>query len=193
MHTWKYAALCGAVIALATAACADSSRSLNPTSPSAVVTSAQTFSAGEGIAVVTGRPENPGNGHGRPENPGNGNGRPENPGRPDSPGNSDHADNPDHPAPPDHADNPGNPHDTPPGNSAHTAVQVRGVINAIVDATITVDDVVIAVPDSARIESEDGVLSFADLQVGDRVHVRGSTTTDGIVAGQINVLADESR
>ncbi len=69
----KTAGLVGLIGALlATAACGDSSRSLNPTAPSAVVAASMNDEAGDANATSgpTGKPVNPGNGNGN----GNGNG-----------------------------------------------------------------------------------------------------------------------
>jgi hypothetical protein len=196
------AAAVSAALSLVSSACADAPRAFNITAPSAVVVTAQlsdpTAVSGPmgGPPEGKGKPENPGNGngngHGKPEDPGNGNGngngkpedagQPGDLGKPDSPGNSDHPRNPNAPADPGKPSDPGTP--TKP---AHRNVQIRGEIAAIGDGQITIGEQVIGVPESARIERDSVILTFADLQVGDRVHVRATVVDENIVAGQINI------
>lgn len=213
MQIMKWVAVCGLIAALS--ACADSSRSLNPTAPSALVASADQTSDASAVSSATGkggvpgRPENPGNGNGKPDNPGNGNGKPDDPGngngsgRPENPGN----------------DNGGNPHNdqpvVPPVNQtptisapvtpppAHppvkTKVEIEGVIASIDTAAIGINGQTVQVLDSTTIrDDEDAPVAFGDLQIGDRVHVRamrvvaqGATTLEAAQIVLQNPVGDD--
>jgi len=197
-------------VAALSVACSDSSRSMNPTAPSAVVVSKDISSTSDAVSGPQGgKPTNPGNGNGngngKPDNPGNGNGngngkpedpgKPENPGRPDSPGNSDHPDNPH--VPPGNEQPTGPSINTPPGNTTpthppvKTKVEIEGLIASIGSATIGINGQTVQVLASTTIRQEDVPKALSDLQVGDRVHVRamrvvadGSTTLE---AAEINL------
>jgi hypothetical protein len=192
------AAAVSAALSLLSSACADAPRAFNITAPSAVVLTAQLSEATAvsgpmgGPPEGKGKPENPGNGHGKPEDPGNsngnGNGKPEDPGQPGEPGKPETPGNSDHPRNPNAPTDPGSPSDPgAPAKPAHRNVQIRGEIAAIGEGQITIGEQVIDVPESARIERDSIILTFADLQVGDQVHVRATVVDESFVAGQINI------
>jgi hypothetical protein len=202
MYRLSIAACAGLIGALLAGACADSSRSLNPTAPSSITAAIDSLSADGGVAGPTGgpkpgrgRPENPGNGNGngngRPDNPGNGNGRPDEPGNSGNPGNG----NPHVPEAPggDQESNgrpplPGNV--TPPNvpyNPNTGVAQVQGVITAIAGSTITVRGEPVLVPETARIHYEDTIYGFDSLRVGTQVHVRAQITASGLQATQVTL------
>jgi hypothetical protein len=237
------AAIGVAVCALA-AACAESSRTANPTAPSAVVedslaSTSDAVSSAQGAKDDKGKPSNPGNGNGngkpdnpgngngngKPENPGNGNGngngppdtppgKPENPGRPDSPGNSFPPGNPHVPPPPGNSTPPAPGNTTPPapgnttppapGNTTPPApvvsrVQIQGVIGSIGSGTIDVNGQIVNVVASTVIRQGNQKFVFADLLVGDPVHVvarrsvsgSGSTATVSIEASEVKLQREE--
>jgi len=182
--------------ALLMTACADSSSSLNPTAPSAVVGRDDVSKADAGAVSGTmgGKPANPGNGNGngggKPDNPGNGNGggKPDDPGngngngggKPDAPGNGNgngggnpHSDEPSVPP----SGNP--PTDSTPGNSSHTKVEIEGLIASISASQVSVRGQTVAVTGGTVIRREETALSLGDLEVGDRVHVRATRITTG--------------
>lgn len=146
-------------IAAITAACGDSKSSMNPVAPSAVVVAGvQSGEAGapDGESTTTGKPTNPGNGNG------NGNGN-------SGPGNGNGNGNGQQPTAPGGQQPPGNV--SPRGPSK---VEIEGLISAKGSSTITVNGQVVSVPASAVIRHGDRRFTFADLHVGDRVHVKAA-------------------
>jgi hypothetical protein len=148
--------LTGAVV---TAACGDSKSSMNPAAPSAVVDGSQAQEAGEdGVSTGAAKGGNPG----KPANPGNGNGngngkQPTTPGAPQLPGNT----------------SPGAP--TAPGLKK---VEIEGLITAKGGDSITVNGQRVVVPSTCPIRHGNTSYTFADLHIGDRVHVRANKVTD---------------
>ncbi len=139
----KTAGLVGLIGALlATAACGDSSRSLNPTAPSAVVAASMNDEAGDANATSgpTGKPVNPGNGNGN----GNGNGP-----------------TPSTPTPP----------APPPTNPTTGKVEIEGLISAIAGTSITVNGQTVAVPVGTVIRHGSRTVAYSALRIGDRVHI----------------------
>lgn len=81
----------------------------------------------------------------------------------------------------------------PPSNTSPTTVrriEVEGVISAKGATTVTVNAQLITVPASAVIRHGSTFFTFADLQVGDRVHIKGASTTTG--AGATSVTTTEA-
>jgi hypothetical protein len=187
------------VVGAMASACADSSRSLNPTAPSAVVVSSASSLSGDGDAGAVsgatggpkegkGKPDNPGNGNGnKPDNPGNGKpddpGKPENPGRPDSPGNSSPPG-----LPPSGNTTPPAPGNTTPPSPVVNRVQIEGVIGAIGTGTIDVNGQIVTVPSTAVIRQGAAQFVFADLLVGDPVHVVAQRT---VIGSAVSLAATE--
>jgi hypothetical protein len=199
----------GLVGAVLLTACADSSRSLNPVAPSAAVVVDAQASAADGVVTsgAMGKPTNPGNGNGngKPDNPGNGNGngkpedpgtgRPENPGRPETPGNSGNPGQPSVPDAPSISQPPIPSGNTTPGNTTPRApglskAEIEGLIGAIAGSSITVNGQVITVPAGAVIRHGSHAFTFADLAIGDRVHVRATRIT---VDSAVSLEATEVR
>jgi len=183
MQNLKWVAVCGLTAALSTA-CADSSRSVNVTAPSAVAAQVDQNAVSDGVSGPQGgKPTNPGNGNGKPENPGNGNGngKPENPGngKPDNPGNGNGK-----PAEPGKPENPGRP-DSPaapsPHAPTHSKVEIEGLIGGLGAAELTVGGQSVQITASTMLRRDELPIVFGDLQVGDRVHVRALRVTDGAV------------
>lgn len=147
--------IAGAVV---TAACGDSKSSMNPTAPSAVVADAQSLESGEGVSGsmakggIPGPPQGKGGGNGN----GNGNGNGKQPtGTPggQAPTNT----------------SPGSPH--APGLKK---VEIEGLIFAKSGDSITVNGQQVVVPPTCVIRHGSTMFTFADLHVGDRVHVRAN-------------------
>lgn len=182
--TWSLLVAAAAV----TAACGDSKSSMNPTAPSAVVMSAQNQepSSGDAVFTASGKPANPGNGNGNGNN-GNGNGN----------GNgNDNGKGKDQPTVPTTPTAPGNV--TPPTNTTPSApvtkkVELEGLIAAKGSNTITVNGQVVTVPASAVIRHGSTTFMFANLHVGDRVHVKAmlSTTTGSALSASSTLEAIE--
>lgn len=153
--------IAGAVV---TAACGDARSSINPAAPSAVVIGAQSdaASAGDGVSTTTGKPDNPGNGNGNGGDNGKGKDKqPTTPTAPTAPGNV-----------------------TPPGNTTPPApitkkVELEGMITAKAGSSITVSGQSVVVPSTCPIRHGSTPFTFADLHVGDRVHVRAMRSTTG--------------
>jgi len=175
--TWSLL-LAGAVI---TAACGDSKSSMNPTAPSAVVIGAQGDEPSDGGAVSTtsGKPANPGkgndNGKGNGNDNGNGKGK-------------------DQPTVPTSPTGPGNV--TPPTNTTPSApglkkVEIEGLISAKGGDSITVNAQTVVVPSTCPIRHGSTQFTFADLHVGDRVHVRASRTSSSGGTGATSLEATE--
>lgn len=140
-----------------TAACSDSKSSMNPVAPTAVVADGtQSDQSSGGISTGTkGKPANPGNGNGN-NGGGNGNGNGQQPSTP-SPSQ-------------------------PPSNTTPTTtskVEIEGLIAFKSGDAITVNAQAVTVPLDCVIRHGNTRFTFADLQVGDRVHVKGTRTTTG--------------
>lgn len=138
---------------LVTAACGDSKSSMNPVAPTAVVVDGSQNSASGGVSGtqakggVPGPPEGKGGGNGN-GNDGNGNGN----------GN-------------------GQP---PSSNTSPTVVkkvEIEGLISAKAGDSITVNAQQVVVPSTCPIRHGQTPFTFAQLRVGDRVHVRANRTT----------------
>jgi hypothetical protein len=148
--------LTGAVMS---AACGDSKSSMNPSAPSAVAAGSQSAEAGEdGVSTGAAKGGNPG----KPQNPGNGNGngngkQPTTPGAPQLPGNT----------------SPGSP--SAPGLKK---VEIEGLITAKGGDSIIVNGQRVVVPSTCPIRHGNTSFTFADLHIGDRVHVRANKVTD---------------
>lgn len=156
--------------AIGTAACGDSKTSLLPTAPSAVSADAATADGGsaEGEYRTTANGPKPGNGNGngngndnRNRN-GNGNGN-----QPRTPTNT-------------------SPDPTPPVTPGKNKVEFEGFIQAVSSSSILVNGQVIMVTTETVIRHGNRRFDLADLNAGDRVHVRASrvstpTTTAGAV------------
>jgi len=103
-----------------------------------------------------------GNGNGRGHDPG-GNGRGNGRGNgPNPPGES----------------NP-NPPSAPPVNPVTGKSEIEGLIERIAGLSLTVNGQTVLVPDTAVIRHGSRAILFAELQVGDRVHVKASKLQDG--------------
>lgn len=132
--------------ALVTAACGDSSKAMNPTSPSAVA--ATDLSAGAGdVAAESGPTAGKGN-PGKPDDPGKGNGNDK--GKPPT--------------------SPGAP--ALPTNPITGRTQVEGLISSIAGTSITVNGQLIAVPVGTVIRHGSRAVAYSELGIGDRVHVK---------------------
>ncbi|MGE0866897.1 MAG: Calx-beta domain-containing protein [Vicinamibacterales bacterium] len=168
MLSVKMVALIGLVAALlATSACGDSSKALNPTAPSATAVSTQSevaalAGAESGAAARGGNP-------GKPENPGNGNGNDKGP-RTSEP-----------PAGP----SPGAP--AAPGNPGSSKVEIEGLISAIAGTAITVNSRPINVPVDAVIRHGQRAVAFSELSLGDRVHVRARMQASLLEATEVKL------
>ncbi|MDP2320261.1 MAG: Calx-beta domain-containing protein [Acidobacteriota bacterium] len=145
---------------LATAACGDSSKSLNPTAPSAVAAASPNVEATDataesGTTAAGGnpvKPVNPGNGNGNQN--GNGSGNDKGPSTSTPPANT----------------SPGAP--TAPVNPGTSKVEIEGSISAIAGTAITVNSRTVNVPVTAVIRFGQRAVAFSELSIGDRVHVR---------------------
>jgi hypothetical protein len=136
--------------AVVTAACGDSKSSMLPTSPSAVGAAPQGAEAegGDGVSGPTAKGGVPG----PPQDKG-GNGK-----KP--------------------AETPGQaPTNTSPGAPGLKKVEIEGLISAKGGDSITVNGQQVVVPSTCPIRHGQTMFTFADLHVGDRVHVRASKTT----------------
>ena len=154
--------LTGLVVALFAAGCAGTSSPGSPTASSP--TGSVTSSSGEGgLLAAQGKGGNgKGNGNGRGHDPGGsgrGNGRGNGP---NPPGES----------------NP-NPPSAPPANPVTGKAEIEGLIAGIAGLSLTVNGQTVLVPDTAVIRHGSRAILFAELQVGDRVHVKASKLQDG--------------
>jgi len=146
----------GVVLALlVTAACGDSSRSSNPTAPSAVVAVPVHIETGDANAESGATA-----GKGKPVNPGNGNS--------DDKGKDDKGKSPSTPAP----TTPTPPSPTPPANPVTGKLEIEGLISAISGTSITVNGQTVAVPAGTVLRHGSRAVAFSELGVGDRVHVK---------------------
>lgn len=159
--------------AVVSAACGDSKSSMNPVAPSAVVIGAQSDQAGDpgAVSTTTGKPTNPGNGNGNGNGTGNGNDngkgkdkQPTAPTAPTGPGNT-----------------------TPPAPESKK-VEIEGLIAVKGGNTIVVNAQIVVVPASCPIRHGSTQFRFADLRVGDRVHVKASRTTVGSGPAALSTL-----
>lgn len=161
--TWSIGA---ALALLVTAACGDSTKSLNPTAPSAVVAAtapAETSDANAESGATAGK-GNPG----KPENPGNGNGNSDDKGKDDK-GKSPSTPAPSTPVPPTNT-SPGAP--TSPANPITGKLEIEGLITAIAGTSITVNGQTVTVPAGTVIRHGSRALALSQLGIGDRVHVK---------------------
>jgi hypothetical protein len=145
--------------AVATTACGDSKSSMNPVAPSAVVADGQNLDAGDGVSTGTAKGGKPG----KPETPGNGNG-------------NGHGKQPAHSGP----GGPQLPANGSPGAPAAPGlkkVEIEGLISAKSGDAITVNGQKVVVPSTCPIRHGSTTFTFADLHIGDRVHVRASKMT----------------
>jgi hypothetical protein len=198
---------------LLTVACGESSRSLNPTAPSAVVVE-ESFSSSAESGPAGGKPANPGkpDDKGKPEDPG----KPDDKGKPADPGKPDDKGKPEDPGKPDDKGKPADPPPSvpappsitsplpPPSNTSppvngspvsphlptnpNTGVsQIEGLIEGIGASSITVNGHSVEVPSTAVIRHGSHAVAFADLQVGDRVHVRAVKQGAALEASEIKL------
>jgi hypothetical protein len=155
--------------AVLTAACSDPNSSVTPTAPSALNAAALNSDAGSADAVssATGGKGNNGGGNsngGKPDNPGNGGGKP------DKPGNGNQPTLPSGPQPPTN---------TSPTAPGLNKVELEGLISAKSGDSLTVSGQTVVVPTTCVIRHGSTTFQLADLNVGDRVHVRASRITTG--------------
>jgi len=141
----------------ATAACGDSSKSMNLTAPSAVAAASLNAEAGDANATsgATGN-SNP---KPKPVNPGNGNGN----------GNGPTPSTPTPPAPPPTNTSPVAP--SVPTNPTTGKVEIEGVISALAGTSITVNGQTVAVPVGTVIRHGSRTVAYSALRIGDRVHI----------------------
>ena len=154
------------------AACGDSKSSMLPTAPSALGAPSQSDEAGfEGVSGPTAKGGVPGPPESRGGN-GNGNGNGKQPNG-----------------------NPGEraPSNTSPGAPSLKKVELEGLITAKSGDSITVSGQQVVVPPTCPIRHGQTPFTFADLEVGDRVHVRASrlTTESSVVMAVTTLEATE--
>lgn len=159
--------LCALLIAGAfvTVACGDSKSSLNPVAPSAIVFDGSQNVQSGGIAGPQGKGGVPGPPEDRGNNSNNpGSGKNPNSGAPGTP--------------------------TAPGLKK---VQIEGLISATGGDSITVNGQKVIVPSTCPIRHGSTLFNFADLHIGDRVHVTANKVTDstGAVASITTLEATE--
>ncbi|MGH9201452.1 MAG: hypothetical protein ACRD2A_09465, partial [Vicinamibacterales bacterium] len=181
MRFLKMTGVTGLLCALMASACAGTSSSLLPTSPTAVVadssaaviSSAQSgttssatvdWGSADGVSSRLGKPSGNGNGNGNGNN-GNGNGNGN--GNPNANGGGNGNGNPN--------GNGGNgPPAQTPGPPADKKVELEGLIELIVGNVLTVNSQAVLVPLTVVVHHGSKVVLFADLAVGDRVHVKAT-------------------
>jgi hypothetical protein len=144
----------GVAVLVVSAACGDSKSSLIPTAPSAA--SAETAGAVEGEYSATAKGPKPGNGNNNGNGNGNANGRGRD--RERTPGNT----SPDPTRP------------VPPGKSK---VEFEGFVQAVSSSSLLVNSQVIMVTSETVIRHGNRLFELADLNPGDRVHVRANRVT----------------
>ena len=140
--------------AIASAACGDSKSSMNPVAPSAVVADGQNLESGDGVSTGAAKGGTPG----KPANPGNGNGN----------GNGKQ---------PTSGPAPQLPTNSSPGAPGLKKVEIEGLISAKGGDSITVNGQKVVVPSTCPIRHGSTQFTFADLHIGDRVHVRANKLT----------------
>lgn len=174
----------------ATAACSDSSKSLNPTAPSAVAAASLNVEAADAIAESgatagrgnPGKPENPGNGNGN----GNGSGNDDRgKGNDDDKGKAPSTTPPASNTPPPGNTTPGAP--TAPTNPVTGKVEIEGLISAIAGTSITVNGQVVMVPTGTVIRHGSRAVAFSALAIGDRVHVKALMQATGLEATEVKL------
>lgn len=158
--------LAGAVF---TAACGDSKSSMNPVAPSAVVVDGSQNVESGGVAGpqakggVPGPPE--GKGGGKDNDNGNGNGK---------------------------SPNSGTPTNSTPSAPGLKKVEIEGLIASKAGDSITVNAQQVVVPATCPIRHGQTPFTFADLKVGDRVHVRANrTAAEGAAVTTTSLTATE--
>ena len=136
--------------ALVTAACGDSKSSMLPTAPSAVVSTTQNAETGGSEDVSN--PTAKGGVPGPPEDKGDKGKKPD-----QTPGKA--------------------PTNSTPGAPGLKKVEIEGLITAKGGDSITVNGQQVTVPATCPIRHGQTMFTFADLHLGDRVHVRAQKTT----------------
>jgi hypothetical protein len=79
---------------------------------------------------------------------------------------------------------------------SESAVELEGRITEIIAGpprTIRVSGSLVNVPTTAVIRHGGTTIPFADLKVGDRVHVKGTRQTDGVLATEVNVQSQNEQ
>jgi hypothetical protein len=178
MRTLRMTGATGLLCAMMTAACADSSPSLLPTSPSAVSASSSnaltaTAQSGTMASVVVagesssalGKGNGNGNGGGNPNaNGGGGNGNGNGGGNGNQP-----------------------PAVQAPAPASSKKVELEGLITAVAGNVLTVDGQDVVVPAAVVVHHGSQVVDFADLAVGDRVHVRAEWLSGVLTASDVKL------
>ena len=152
--------------AVATAACGDAKSSMNPVAPSAVVVDGAQSSEAGGISSATAKNDKGKDKEKDKGNNGNGN----------------------QPTVPPTTQGPGNQTPTNTTPSAPQKVEIEGLISAKGGNTITVNAELVTVPSTAAIRHGNKPYKFADLKVGNRVHVKGMRTTTGTGAAATSTI-----
>jgi hypothetical protein len=187
MRILKMTGALGLLCAIMASACADSSRSFLPTAPSAVsAPSSNTLSASVqasstmGSAVVElGSAAGDSSGLGKPSGNGNGNSN-GNGGNPNANGGGGNGNgNP-------NGNGNGPPAQTP-GPPAPKKVELEGLIEAIAGNVLTVNGQAVVVPLTVVVHHGSKVVAFADLVVGDRVHVRAEEVLGVLTATDVKL------
>ena len=151
------------VVAAITAACGDSKSSMLPTAPSAVTEGSEAATS-DGVAGPTAKGGVPG----PPEDKGK-----------DKDKNKQPAETPGGKAP----------SNTSPGAPGLKKVEIEGLISAKGGDSITVNGQTVVVPSTCPIRHGQTQFTFAELKVGDRVHVRAmKTTTESAVVAAVTTL-----
>jgi Domain of unknown function (DUF5666) len=177
MPTLKLTGAIGLFCAVLATACADPSSSL-PTSPSAVSlsdSSAQASavsSSGSSAAIETGSAPELSAALGKPQ--GNGNGGGNGNGNPN--GNGGGSGNGNRP-----------PAVQAPAAPSSKKVELEGLISAIAGNVLTVNSQDVVVPATVVVHHGSHVVDFADLVVGDRVHVRAEWLNDVLTATDVKM------
>jgi hypothetical protein len=152
---------------LATAACGDSSKSGNPTAPSAVVAASLNEEASDPGAAsgTTGKPDDKGK-------PGD-QGKADDKGKPDDTGKAPSNTSPGAPS--------------APGNPGTSKVELEGLISAIAGTAITVNARTVNVPDGTVIRHGSRAVAFSQLGLGDRVHIKARTHGTALEATEVKL------
>jgi hypothetical protein len=183
MRTLRMTGATGLLCAMITAACADSSPSLLPTSPSAVSASssntlAATVQSGTMASVVVagdvnsvlGHGNGNGNGGGNPNANGGSNGNGNGGGNGNGNGNGNQPPAVQTPAPP-----------------SSKKVELEGLISAVAGNVLTVNGQEVVVPATVVVHHGSHVVDFSDLAVGDRVHVRAEWLNGVLTASDVKL------